>query len=135
MSRMSGGFSRSERDGLLKRDAMPGMASGLVKRSGGVYGNAAIHSWKAGLISARALTVAVAAASRWVGPMPALAQQALIEEEVTARKCSESLRDAPIAVQAFTSDRIEDLGTPRFEDVAVLSPSVAFVSRLSVQTP
>ena len=67
--------------------------------------------------------------------MPALARQALIEEEVTARKCSESLQDAPIAVQAFTSDRIEDLGIPRFEDFAVLSPSVAFVSRLSVQTP
>ena len=64
-------------------------------------------------------------------PMPALVQQAAIEEViVTARKRSESLQDTPIAVQAFTADRIEDLGIHRFEDFAVLSPSIAFISWL-----
>lgn len=80
----------------------------------------------------KALAVAVAGASGVAAaPAPALAQQAAIEEViVTARKRSESLQDTPIAVQAFTADRIEDLGIHRFEDFAVLSPSIAFVSWL-----
>ncbi len=78
------------------------------------------------------MAVAVAAASGAVVPVPVLAEeQAAIEEIiVTARKRSDNLQDAPISIQAFTADRIEDLGIHRFEDFAVLSPSLAFISWL-----
>ena len=36
----------------------------------------------------------------------------------------------PLSIQAFTADRIEELGIHRFEDFAVPSPSIAFVSHL-----
>ena len=80
----------------------------------------------------KALAVAVAAASGTAAPVAVLAAESAVIEEVivTARKRSDNLQDAPVSIQAFTADRIEDLGIHRFEDFAILSPSVAFVSWL-----
>ena len=84
-----------------------------------------------------ALAAAVAMASEMMS-LPALAEQSAAAEAtagieeviVTARKRSDNLQDVPLSVQAFSADRIEDLGIQRFEDFAVLSPSLAFVSWL-----
>ena len=59
----------------------------------------------------------------------ALAQQgetSLVLEEiiVTAQKRSASIQEVPLAIQAFTAERIDELGIHRFEDFALLSPSI-----------
>ena len=80
-----------------------------------------------------ALTAAIAVATQVMVSAPALAEETAttIEEViVTARKRSDNLQDVPLSVQAFTEDRIEELGIRRFEDFAVLSPSIAFISHL-----
>ncbi len=53
----------------------------------------------------------------------------IIEEViVTAQKRAASIQDVPLAIQAFTEDRIEELGIHRFEDFALLSPSINIAS-------
>ena len=47
---------------------------------------------------------------------------------VAAQKHSASIQDIPLAVQAFTADRIDELGIHRFEDFALLSPSINIAS-------
>lgn len=79
-----------------------------------------------------ALASAVAMASQVLAAPQAAAEEAAAVEEVvvTARKRRDNLQDVPVSVQAFTADRIEELGIHRFEDFAVLAPSISFVSWL-----
>lgn len=76
------------------------------------------------------LTLALGAA-----PATALAQDAqtastesrrLETVVVTARKAEESLEDAPVAVTAFTSDAIANLGIDSIDDIARFTPGLSF---------
>ena len=64
---------------------------------------------------------------------PAMAQSEsgdLVLEEiiVTAQKREQSLQDVPIAVTAFNSRKIEELGIQSFSDYALMMPNVSFKS-------
>jgi iron complex outermembrane recepter protein len=82
------------------------------------------------------LSVAVAAALYGASAMhgaPALAAaagaaDALEEITVTARKRTENLQDVPQSINVFTSKDLENLQISRFEDYAMKSPSVSFIS-------
>ena len=78
-----------------------------------------------------ASTAVIAAAT------PALAQQATMLEElvVTAERRDQSLQDVPVAVTAYTSERRDVLGVATVEDLARVSPSVAYTNndRLSIR--
>ena len=50
------------------------------------------------------------------------------EVVVTAQKRSASIQDVALAIQAFTADRIDELGIERFEDFALLSPTINIAS-------
>src|SRR5688572_24769388 len=52
----------------------------------------------------------------------------LDEIVVTARKRSESVRDIPTSIDAFTGERLAELGYTSVEDVLKLSPGVTFES-------
>lgn len=73
-----------------------------------------------------ALVLAIAA----VNSLPAFAQdvdrRSLILEEivVTAQKREESLQDAPIAISAFSSDSIEQMGIIEVQDVSLYTPNM-----------
>lgn len=58
------------------------------------------------------------------------AQEAVEEDEivVTARKREESLQDAPLSIQAFDEQRLEQLNVTSFEDYVRFTPSVSFIS-------
>ncbi len=58
---------------------------------------------------------------------PLAAQAQLEEVVVTAQKRTESLQDAPLAVTAFSSTALEDLGAYDVTDVAEFTPNVSFV--------
>ncbi len=69
---------------------------------------------------------------------PALAQESsfTIEElVVTAEKREQSLQDVPVAVTAYTSEKRDLLGVATVEDLARVSPSIAYTNndRLSVR--
>jgi outer membrane receptor protein involved in Fe transport len=63
-------------------------------------------------------------------------EETLASEEiiVTARKRTESVQDAPLSVQAFGANRLEQLNVSSFEDYARFTPSVSFVSEGPGQT-
>jgi iron complex outermembrane recepter protein len=54
--------------------------------------------------------------------------QQLEEVVVTARKKAESLQDAPLSIQAFNTQSIEQLGISNFDDYALLLPSLSIQS-------
>ena len=81
-------------------------------------------------IAAGRLSLAVAVALSVPGA--ALAQQALEEVVVTARKRSESLQDVPISVSAFTESQIEQAGIERPADFIGLIPNVTIVDTANV---
>ncbi|MEO0617613.1 MAG: TonB-dependent receptor plug domain-containing protein, partial [Pseudomonadota bacterium] len=81
-------------------------------------------------IAAGRLSLAVAVALSFPGA--ALAQQALEEVVVTARKRSESLQDVPISVSAFTESQIEQAGIERPADFIGLIPNVTIVDTANV---
>jgi iron complex outermembrane receptor protein len=61
----------------------------------------------------------------------AMAQQAnegLEEIIVTAQKRSESLQNVPLSIQAFTTERLDELRVSGFDDYAKFMPSVSFRS-------
>ena len=61
----------------------------------------------------------------------ALAQQAnegLEEIVVTAQKRTESLQNVPLSIQAFTTERLEQLNVTKFDDYVKFMPSVAYSS-------
>ena len=75
-----------------------------------------------------------AAVASMMPPMSALAQseRAVLEEiVVTARKRSESLREVPIAVTAFTATAINDAGIERPEDFINLTPNVSMLNTVN----
>jgi outer membrane receptor protein involved in Fe transport len=51
--------------------------------------------------------------------------QQLEEVIVTARKKAETLQDAPLSIQAFNTESIEQLGISNFDDYALLLPSLS----------
>ncbi|WP_438952554.1 TonB-dependent receptor plug domain-containing protein [Porticoccus sp.] len=71
----------------------------------------------------------------------ALAQIGALEEViVTAQKRSESLQDVPVAVNAFSSDTIQEAGINDTSDLAVMTPSLnananssPFTTRLTIR--
>lgn len=72
------------------------------------------------------------------GAAPAMAQDSsfTIEElVVTAEKREQSLQDVPVAVTAYTSERRDLLGVATVEDLARVSPSIAYTNndRLSIR--
>jgi iron complex outermembrane receptor protein len=79
------------------------------------------------------LRVAVAAALAGAIAMPAVVQAApepqaatLEEIVVTARKREESLQEVPIAVTAFSSAALEQIGVKSLEDIALRTPGLQF---------
>ncbi len=77
---------------------------------------------KAGLLGASAL--AILATSQ--APLPAVAQGALEEITVTARKREETLQEIPLAITAFSRDELVARGTRNLIDIAEFSPGIAF---------
>ena len=80
-------------------------------------------------VSVAALTAAAA---------PALAQDTAFTIEelvVTAEKREQSLQDVPVAVTAYTSEKRDLLGVATVEDLARVTPSVAYTNndRLSIR--
>ena len=77
----------------------------------------------------RLAVFSVLAAGVIVAPRPAIAQEGALEEIiVTARKREESVQDIPIAVSAFTSDDIRELGITSVDDIALYTPGFSFQS-------
>lgn len=71
--------------------------------------------------------VAEAAASGQTPPDKSHERATALESVVvTARKREESERDIPTSINAFTGDRLEELGYTSVEDVIKLSPGVSF---------
>jgi len=70
------------------------------------------------------LAAAVAATSLGLSPTAAHAQMALEEVVVTARKREESLQETPIAVSAFSSEALEELGLRDISDLRKVVPNV-----------
>ena len=61
-----------------------------------------------------------------------LAEPALEEVVVSARKGDESLQDVPIAMSVFTASDIEDAGIERPEDFIALTPNVVMANTVNV---
>ena len=77
----------------------------------------------------RLAVFSVLAAGVIVAPRPVIAQEGALEEIiVTARKREESVQDIPIAVSAFTSDDIRELGLNSIDDIALYTPGFSFHS-------
>ena len=82
------------------------------------------------------LNLAVAAAlygAAAVHGVPALAassgaSDALEEITVTARKRTENLQDVPQSIDVFTAQDLQNLSISQFEDYAMKTPSVSFIS-------
>lgn len=87
---------------------------------------ARIH-WRFSLLRRVSLLALAAAAFPISG---AAAQEAPETDEiiVTGRKREESLQDAPLSIQAFDTQRLEQLNAGSFEDYVRFTPSVSFVS-------
>ena len=70
------------------------------------------------LTSASAITLSAAVT------LPAMAQGAIDEIVVTARKKSESLQDVPVAVSALGEKQLDELGVDVFTDYLVQMPGI-----------
>lgn len=101
------------------------------------------HNKRKGLFGqASAVAIGVVLSSAWAAHAHAAEAQTdqadntvrLDEIIVTARKREESLRDAPLSIQALGERQIERLNLTRFEDYARFAPSVSFVSQGPGQT-
>ena len=64
-------------------------------------------------------------------PVTAMAQAALEEITVTARKTQESLQDVPVAITAITADTIRDLGLQGLADVSKITAGLIFDNEFS----
>ena len=84
-----------------------------------------MHPARPCTFSRKLLSAAVLAVSYGIVSAPAFAQ---IEEViVTAQKKEESLQDAPIAVTAFDSSMLEDIGAFNPTDIGEYVPNVSIV--------
>ncbi|MEH6583861.1 MAG: TonB-dependent receptor [Halioglobus sp.] len=82
------------------------------------------------MIKIRPITTALTLALYGTG---ALAQGIMLEEIiVTAQKRSQSLQDVPVAVNAFTSEIIQEAGIHNTADLAIMTPSL---HSLNVSSP
>lgn len=64
-------------------------------------------------------------------PITAMAQTALEEITVTARKTEETLQEVPVAITAVTSQTIEDLGIKDLADISKITPGLIFDNEFS----
>jgi len=64
-------------------------------------------------------------------PVTAMAQVALEEITVTARKTEETLQEVPVAITAVTSETIEDLGIKDLADISKITPGLIFDNEFS----
>ena len=80
----------------------------------------------------RWVAAAVGSALAWTGSPGALAQSGgplaadLQEVTITARKRVETVQDAPLAIQAFTTAQLEDRGVQSVADLAKFTPGLTF---------
>ncbi|HKK22068.1 MAG TPA: TonB-dependent receptor [Pseudohaliea sp.] len=72
----------------------------------------------------RMLSTALCAAALCTG-VPTLAQQVLEEVIVTAQKREQSLQDVPVAVTAFTGERLQESGVRDFFEVSNIDPALS----------
>jgi iron complex outermembrane receptor protein len=70
------------------------------------------------------ISIVLSATSVTLMPTVAVAQEALEEVIVTARKRDESLQEAPIAVSAFSGESLEELGIRNISDLTKVVPNV-----------
>ena len=75
-----------------------------------------------GLPLATSLLAAMSAAYAQEAPAPSQLEEIV----VTAQKRTESLQDVPLSIQAFGTERLEELGVENFADYALLMPSLNF---------
>ena len=66
--------------------------------------------------------------------MPVYAQSVLEEIVVTARKVEEGIQEAPITVNAFTAEQIEDAGITQTADFIQLTPNVTLAESQTIGT-
>jgi len=79
-------------------------------------------------VISRVTACALAAAGLWGAPLPAGAQDAVLEEiVVTAQKREQSLQDVPVTMQAFTGDQIENFNVLNVTDITKLAPNLNVV--------
>ncbi len=64
----------------------------------------------------------------WAAPQEREAD-GLAEVVVTARKAAESLQDVPISVEAFTAERLEQIGARNAFDIVALTPNLVIEQR------
>jgi len=69
--------------------------------------------------------ISIAILSLTTSSLVASAQPVLEEVIVSAQKRDQSAQDVPIALSAFTSDNIEQLGTPDFEGLQFFTPGLS----------
>ncbi len=86
------------------------------------------RNWTRGSIRVAALSFASASALA-AGAGPALAQETAAsapqdEVIVSARRRDESLKDVPIAVSAFSGDRLDEIGAADLTDIGDITPNV-----------
>ena len=82
----------------------------------------------------RALLVSASVLSTpFVASTLALAQPALEEIVVTARKRDENLLEIPLAVTAFSAKDIENIGARNLQDIAQFSPGLYFTQQSGVR--
>lgn len=74
------------------------------------------------------IAIVVTLLSGIVIPTDSLQAQALEEVVVTAQKREESIRDVPIAMQAFTAETLKQLGIVDTRDLANLIPGFSFAN-------
>ena len=70
------------------------------------------------------LSAAIATATVGLVPIAAQAQMVLEEVVVTARRREESLQETPVAVSAYSSQALEDLGMRDIADLRKVAPNV-----------
>lgn len=82
----------------------------------------------------RRIAAVAATVSAVLAAAPAAAAQ-LEEIVVTSRKTEERLQDVPIAISAFTSDTLDEVGARDIYDLTALTPGFAFerINRYGVQ--
>ena len=122
---MRNGFKQQGRQAVAKGcDLRPVAmaASALLMGSGAWAQSAAPEAGvdKPAAAPAAALTAAPAGGERQ--------KAAPLVIEVTARKTRESIQDVPGGISALSGKKLEEMGVTKFEDYALMMPSVSFQS-------
>ncbi len=77
---------------------------------------------------AAAVSIAIITTSGTVSAQDAVEMSGLEEIVVTARKRSESIQEAPLTIQAFTDEQIEERGAQSLADLAKFAPGLTLNS-------